>query len=113
MSTKKPTWHIRLGNLEAQRHTYIRAVGDKLRLLGSIRRGAQVGALAINADGRYLAVVGDYETPLNSSQVTRAMASAVHEPVSRHVPSGAQISAPTVVIKRRRTFVAPSAAALQ
>lgn len=113
MPTKKPTWHIRLGNLEAQRHTYMRAVGDKLRLLGSIRRGAQVGALAINADGRYLAVVGDYETPLSSSQVTRAMASAVHEPVSRQAPACSQSSAPTVIIKRRRTFVAPTDTALQ
>ena len=113
MPTKKPTWHIRLGKLEAERHTYLRAVGDKLRLLGSIRRGAQVGALALNADGQYLAVVGDYETPLNSSQVTRAMASAIREPVSCQAPSGTQISTPTVVIKRRRTFVAPSTAALQ
>ena len=111
MPTKKSTWHIRLGKLEAERHTYMRAVGDRFRLLGSIRRGAQVGALAITVDGQYLAVVGDYETPLNSSQVTRAMASAVHEPVSRQAPACSQSSAPTVVIKRRRTFVAPPAAA--
>lgn len=110
MPTKKPTWHIRLGKLEAERHTYMRAVDDKLRLLGSIRRGAQVGALAINADGRYLAVVGDYETALNTSQVTRAMSSAVHELVSRKAPACTQNTAPTVIIKRRRTFVAPSAA---
>jgi len=112
MPAKKLTWHIRLGKFEAERHTYVRAVGDQLRLLGSIRRGAQIGALAITADGQYLAVVGDYETPLNSSQVNRAMASAVHEPVNRQAPSCSQISAPTVVIKRRRTFIAPQAAAL-
>ena len=110
MSKKKLTWHIRLGKLEAERHTYVRAECDPLRLLGSIRRGAQMGALAITVDGQYLAVVGDHETPINSSQVTRAMASAIHAPVSRQVPSCTQLSAPTVVIKRRRTFIAPQAA---
>lgn len=98
---------MRLGVPEWSRYTYARPEGDALRLLGSVRRGPQMGALAMTEDGQYVQVVGDYVTPLNSSQLTRAMAKAKPEepsyPVQRTV---ARVGPPPVVtIKRRRTYV--------
>lgn len=66
-----------------------------------------MGALAMTEDGQYVQVVGDYVTPLNSSQLTRAMAKAkpeepsypVQKPIARVGPP------PVVIIKRRRTYV--------
>lgn len=100
---------MRLGVPEWSRYTYARPEDDPLRLLGSVRRGPQMGALARTQDGQYVQVVGDYVTPLNSSQLARALAKAkpeepsypVQRPVARVGPP------PVVVIKRRRTFVAP------
>ena len=103
---KKVAWHIRLGVPEWSRYTYARAEGDVLRLLGSVRRGPQIGALAMTEEGRYVQVVGDYITPLNSGQLTRAMAKAKPEefyPVQKAVTRVAP--APVVTLKRRRTFV--------
>ena len=66
-----------------------------------------MGALAMTEDGQYVQVVGDYVTPLNSSQLTRAMTKVkpeepsypVQKTVSRVGPP------PVVTIKRRRTYV--------
>ncbi len=98
---------MRLGVPEWSRYTYARPEGDALRLLGSVRRGPQMGALAMTEDGQYVQVVGDYVTPLNSSQLTRAMTKVkpeepsypVQKTVSRVGPP------PVVTIKRRRTYV--------
>jgi hypothetical protein len=98
---------VRLGVPEWSRYTYARPEGDALRLLGSVRRGPQMGALAMTEDGQYVQVVGDYVTPLNSSQLTRAMTKVkpeepsypVQKTVSRVGPP------PVVTIKRRRTYV--------
>ena len=78
-----------------------------MRLLGSVRRGPQMGALAMTEDGHYVQVVGDYVTPLNSSQLTRALAKAKPEELSYPVQKTvARVGPPPVVtIKRRRTYV--------
>ncbi len=98
---------MRLGVPEWSRYTYARPEGDALRLLGSVRRGPQIGALAMTEDGQYVQVVGDYVTPLNGSQLTRAMAKAKPEEPSYPVQkAAARVGPPPVVtIKRRRTYV--------
>ena len=66
-----------------------------------------MGALAMTEDGQYVQVVGDYVTPLNSSQLIRAMTKVKPEvpsyPVQR--PLARVGPPPVVVIKRRRTYV--------
>lgn len=73
---KKVAWFVRLGPLEWSRYTYARLEGDPLRLLGSVKRGLQMGALAITEEGRYVQVVGDFIMPLSSGQIARAIAQA-------------------------------------
>ncbi len=104
---KKAAWFVRLGVPEWSRYTYARPEGDALRLLGSVRRGPQMGALAMTEDGHYVQVVGDYVTPLNSSQLTRALAKAKPEELSYPVQKAVvRVGPPPVVtIKRRRTYV--------
>ncbi len=99
---------MRLGPLEWPRHTYIRPDDDPLKLIGSIRRGPQVGALGITGEGQYVQVVGDHITVLNSFQISKAVANAkaveqlmASQPVQRAVPA----PAPVVIIKKRRSFV--------
>ena len=102
---KKLAWFVRLGPLEWARYTYDRPEGDPLRLLGSVKRGPQMGALGVTADGQYVQVVGDFITPLCTSQITRVLAKA-KAPDSR--PPARPVSAPVVVVvKRRRTYTAP------
>ncbi len=99
---------MRLGTLEWSRYTYSRPDNDPLRLLGSVRRGLQIGALALNEQGQYVQVVGDHITPLNTSQISRAMtkvSSAVPVPAPRSQASVRAVSAPVVTVKRRRVYV--------
>lgn len=108
----KAKWQVRLGEPEWQRFTYARTEEDNLRLLGSVRRGAQVGALAITDDGKYVQVVGDYIQPLNTGQLTRAVALAVcsqnRQPAIPAFASPPSPSAPPVIVrKRRRVVVTP------
>jgi hypothetical protein len=104
-------WVVRLGREEWQRFTYERPESNSLRLLGSVTRGAGMGALAVDEDGNYLQVNGDHVSPLNSGQLRRAVAAARTSdwrPVvpTRHEPS----RVPVVVIKRRRVVPAMDAA---
>ena len=69
-------WVVRLGREEWQRHTYERPQEQGLRLLGSVTCDALIGALAITAEGEYLQINGDYVSPLNTSQLRRAVAEA-------------------------------------
>ena len=76
-----------------------------MQLLGSVRRGAQVGALAITEDGQYIQVVGDLINPLNRSQLDQAVAKAKGD--GRRAPQRAATPRPSaapvvVVVKRRR-----------
>ena len=100
---KKQSWFVRLGQPEWSRHTYARPINDPLRLLGSVRRGMQIGALAKSADGEYFQVVGDFVTPLNKSKIEAAVAKATITDVfaSPRAPTK-PAPPPTVVIKRRR-----------
>lgn len=96
-------WVVRLGREEWLRYTYERPQGDSLQLLGSVSRGPQIGALAVDKDGHYLQINGDYTSPLNSITLRRAVAAARQSGWRPAAPAG-QDSArvPVVTIKRRR-----------
>lgn len=92
--------------MEWHRYTYARPDGDALTLLGSVKRGLQVGALAINHEKQYFQVVGDHMTLLNSAQITRAIAKfkvTDAHPVHRARPRAS--TAPVIIVKKRRTFL--------
>ncbi len=97
-------WNVQLGDEHWGRFTYARPPGDPIRLLGSITRGAQIGALAEEADGRYVQVNGDHVTPLSDSQVRHAVAAArlaAPRPRSRRMET---LHTVVVTVKRRRIF---------
>ena len=111
---RKPGWRVVLGRVAWSKHTHERPEGDELKLLGSVSKGAQVGALAITADGEYVQVVGDHLTPLKTKEVAKAVANAQKEsnpefsresppwPVARNATP-----APVVILKKRRVAVMP------
>lgn len=107
--SSKVAWLVRLGEVEWSRFTYARGDDDPLRLLGSVRRGAQVGALAMTAQERYVQVVGDFVSTLPSGEITRAVAKArklqPHEPYLRPPSAPSTAPVPVVTVKRRRVFV--------
>lgn len=80
---------------------------DDMRLLGTVQRGMQIGALASLPDGGYAQVNGDIVEPLNTSRVLYALR-ATHGR-----PAEAPRSAPpaTVIVKKRRRIVLPDAPA--
>lgn len=111
---RKPGWRVVLGRAAWSRHTHERPEGDELKLLGSVSKGAQVGALAMTAEGQYVQVVGDHLTPLKTKDVARALANAPKESnseFSRESPPWlvARNEAPTpvVILKKRRVAVMP------
>lgn len=110
---KKLMWQVRLGQAEWARFTYARPAGDSIRLLGSVRRGMQMGALAVTTEGQYVHVVGDHVTVLPTILIKKAISraeafeksSGVSDwPVQRPSPA-VSVAAPVVVIKRRRLVV--------
>lgn len=110
---KKPELSVRMGAPEWERYTYARPADAGLTLLGSVRDGLQIGALAQTADGKYVQVVGDFEVPLSSAKVLKAIAKVQGKPVAPAFfapppPSSPPKPAPVVTIKRRRVFVLPS-----
>jgi hypothetical protein len=114
---RKPGWRVVLGRLAWSRYTYERPQGDALKLLGSVSKGMQVGALAMTADDQYVQVVGDHITPLNTKKITKAVANAPKESATRypdfsrefHQVLGAHKNnpAPVVIVKKRRVAVMP------
>lgn len=101
---KQLNWMVRLGVAEWTRHTYERK-DSSLILLGSVKRGPQMGALGMTDTGQYVQVVGDYLVPLNRSQIERALVKArafeAHSQkrtLVRTIPP----PAPVVIVKRRR-----------
>ena len=80
---------------------------DGMRMLGTVQRGMQIGALALLADGTYAQVNGDVVEPLNASRVLHALRGK-HGPAPREAQP-APASAPVVVVKKRRR-IAPTAA---
>lgn len=77
--------------------------------LGTIRRGMEIGALAMNDAGGYLQVNGDIHQILNRSRVAAHLRRAGIRPASV-VPAGrptthAERPAVTVTVKRRRRIL--------
>ena len=108
---RKPAWRVVLGRAAWSRHTYERPEGDELKLIGSVSKGPQVGALAMTAAGTYVQVVGDHLTPLKTKDIAKAVANAPKEfnagnaGFSREMPwKGARRDAPppVVIVKKRR-----------
>ena len=111
LKQRKPGWRVVLGRAAWSRYTYERPEGDDLKLLGSVSKGAQIGALAMTAEGAYVQVVGDHVVPLKTKEIAKAVANAPKEPnpVFREIPSW-QASrkdspAPVVIVKKRRIAV--------
>lgn len=94
---RKQKWFVRIGEQEWRRHTYERDADDDIRLLGSICRGAQIGALGITSKGDFIQVVGDQIVPLNRSQISRLVpANTLREK---------NAAKPVVIVKRRKILV--------
>lgn len=96
----KSKWVVRLG-LEWQRHTQSRSVGESLRMLGSVQRGAQVGALAVDGNGDFFQINGEYVAPLNKRLIAKAIKAAQGRAQSRYEPPRTA-SAPIVTVRRSR-----------
>lgn len=94
-------WCVRLGEQEWSKYTYARVEGDALRLLGSVRRGAQIGALGLTEAGEYVQVNGNHVVALSQSQLRQAVAKA-KAAAPRPFRARERASTPVVVIKRRR-----------
>ena len=81
---------------------------DQFQLLGSVRKGASIGALAVAPDGRYLQVNGDYVSSIDTNKLRRAVQAATSQMASvTRLPMAAQrrdVPSPVVVIKRRRSL---------
>ncbi len=111
----KEKWCIRLGATEWARYTNARMNSESMKLLGSVRKGAQMGALAQTAEG-YVQVNGEFITKLNTSQIRCALAKVeaaeAHQArrMLRRVVHNAA-PPPVVVVKRRRSFVMPESKA--
>ena len=100
---------MRLGPHEWSRFTYVRPADDPLTLIGSVRRGPQVGALGVTGQGEYVQVVGDHISALNSFQIARAVAHAkaapqleARQPVQRAAVAVTPVV--TITIKKRRSL---------
>lgn len=106
--SKKSRWVVRLGGAEWSHYTYARPHGDSLRLIGSVQRGLQVGALAVTAEGIYVQLVGDHMVSINRSQIVVAIAAATKASESRM--DGAYFfvpplgPTPVVIVKKRRVL---------
>jgi hypothetical protein len=111
---RKPGWRVVLGRAAWSRHTHERCDGDELKLLGSVSKGAQVGALAMTTEGEYVQVVGDHVTPLKTKEIAKAVANAPKEPNSEFVKESPpwlvdrkESPTPVVILKKRRVAVMP------
>lgn len=76
-----------------------------IELLGVIRRGIEIGALAKDHDGKFLQVNGDMRQTLNTSRIQALLRSARPDtrpaPVARQ-PSMEQRAAVVVTVKPKR-----------
>ena len=109
---RRATWVVRYGPMEWRRFTYDRTPEDDLQLIGSIRKGLQAGALARTRDGQYVLLVGDHETPMNFSQIEKALKSIPRECQASVaiVPQKTIVASmpPTVVTVKKRRVIAPA-----
>ena len=111
----KKKWTVTLGQEEWALFTHPRPPEDELRLLGSVRRGPQMGALAIDRQGKYLQVNGDHVNELSQSQLAAAVERANAQQVAAHqlrnadwarqrLVAKAPAKPPVVVVRRRRNL---------
>lgn len=114
LTPRKPGWRVILGRTAWSRYTNERPEGDDLQLLGSVHKGAQIGALAMTVEGEYVQVVGDHLAPLKTREIAKALANAPRpsSPVfSRETPPWLVASraspVPVVIVKKRRVAVMP------
>ena len=98
----KAKWDVRLGPAEWARHTHARDLDPSLQLLGSVQRGAQMGALAVDSQGEYFQVNGQHLAPLNKRLIAKAVAAAQKRAPGRGAPPPKPRPAPVVTVKRRR-----------
>lgn len=78
---------------------------EGLTLLGVVREGAAVGALALReADGRYVQVNGDFQRELGTAKVQRALRHQQGTGRNSPPPKPTTIPAPTVIVKKRRSL---------
>ncbi len=99
--------NVRLGKPEWAKHTYDRSdTESKLELLGSVQKGQQRGALAQREDGDFVMLVGDFEMPLNQSQIRKALVSANADlrGGAWTPPPPPSTTVPVVHIKKRRVY---------
>lgn len=102
----KAKWIVRLGQHEWARHTRAEDAGDALCLLGSVQRGAQIGALAVDQEGAYFQVNGEYVSPLNKRLIGKAVSAAKGRAPARSTPAPQRsTSVPVVTVRRRRVAV--------
>ena len=99
----RPTLFVRLGPAWT-RFTYQRT---DMELLGTVQRGAQIGALGRLPDGKHVQVNGDWLGALNSHQVGLAMKHAKHrQPQPAPRASTHQGGRAAVVVVRRQRRIA-------
>ena len=105
--SKSEKWIVRLGRAEWVRFAQQRD-GDPFELIGSVRHGAAIGALAVTADGRYLQVNGDYVSSLTTHELRRAVQAAKLQAPRSAVAVPAPVDSsrtPVVVVKRRKVLM--------
>lgn len=93
---------------------YERPEGDALKLLGSVSKGAQIGALAMTTEGEYVQVVGDQLVPLKTREIAKAVSNATIELKSEFRTETSpwnvarkESAAPVIMVKKRRVAVMP------
>jgi hypothetical protein len=102
-------WRVTLGRESATQYTHPAIEEQGLRLLGSVSRGGQFGALVQDSEGRFMQMNGDHSTPLNQSQIKAALRRAQAAPDNGkrklpHEAAAAREVLPVVTIKRRRVI---------
>lgn len=114
LKPRKPGWRVVLGRTAWSRHTYERPEGDALKLLGSVSKGAQIGALAMTAEGEYVQVVGDQLVHLKTREIAKAVSNATSNLKSEFRTETSpwnvtrkESAAPLVMVKKRRVAVMP------
>lgn len=70
---------------------------------GSVQRGAQLGALAVDGNGDFFQINGEYVAPLNKRLIAKAVKAAQRRAPTRYErPRPRSASAPIVTVRRSR-----------
>ncbi len=92
-------WFVVLGEDAWRRHTYGRNRDSGLYLLGSVNKGAQIGALAVNAQDELVQVNGDHIASLPQAKVKYALELARKASVQNAQPGPRAVA---VKVKKQR-----------